>query len=157
MFSVVSDLTFCHQLLAVFESSAYTEYSYSRAATALHALDDVISCLSLTTLDASDSSVSSFTHGSVPTIFLEDGPPLTGKTCKCLPHEINDASKDYTTRVYPLPWHHTWTPSQIRDEEIRRLCWAAVSLVADHNAQCMALGRDIPKFFMSLPGNVRFP
>ncbi|KXN93315.1 hypothetical protein AN958_00240, partial [Leucoagaricus sp. SymC.cos] len=148
-----ADLAKAQFLLAIFESSAYTEYSYSRAMTALHALDDVIQSLSLATLDARDPSVSSFTHGSVPTVFLEDGDPLTGKVCKCLPHEMNDASKDYKSRVYHLPWHPGWTPSQTHDEEIRRLCWGALSLISDHNAQCMALGRDVPNFSLNYPSN----
>ncbi|KAF5348161.1 hypothetical protein D9756_010751 [Leucocoprinus leucothites] len=148
-----ADLAKAQFLLAIFESSAYTEYSYSRATAALHALDDVITSLSLTTLDARDPSVSSFTHGSVPSVFPEDGPSLTGKICKCLPHEVNDASKDYQTRVYHLPWHHNWTREEIHEEEIRRLCWSALSLVSEHNAQCMALGRDVPNFSLNHPSN----
>ncbi|KAF9447897.1 hypothetical protein P691DRAFT_801654 [Macrolepiota fuliginosa MF-IS2] len=148
-----ADLAKAQFLLAVFESSAYTEYSYSRASAALHAMDEVIAGFPLTTNDAGDPAVSSFTRGSVPTVYLEDGPPLTGKVCKCLPHEANDASKDYASRIYHLPWHTSWSPAQNHDEEIRRLCWAALSLISEHTAQCMALGRDVPSFYLTNPGH----
>lgn len=117
----------------------------------------MIRSLALTTNDAHDETVSSFTRGSVPTVFLEDGPSLAGKVCRCLPHEANDASKDYASRTYPLPWYPHWTATQVHDEEIRRLCWASLSLISDHNTQCMALGLDVPDFFLSDPGNVRLP
>ncbi|KAJ3564619.1 hypothetical protein NP233_g8177 [Leucocoprinus birnbaumii] len=149
------DLAKAQFLLAIFESSAYTEYSRTRATAALHALDDAISGLSLTTLDARDPSASVFTHGSVPTIFLEDGPPLAGRTCKCLPYDADHPSKNYETRAYSLPWPHhiSGSRSDVHDEEIRRLCWSALSLVSDHNAQCMALGREVPNFALNHPGN----
>lgn len=153
----VHSLTGVSQLLAIFESSAFTEHSYARASATLHALDEVLASLSLTTNDMHDPTVSSFPHGTVPVVFLDDGPPLAGRNCKCLPHEENDAARDYSSRVYHLPWNPEWTSAQIHDEEIRRLCWAALGIISEHNAQCMALGREVPNFYLNNPGNVSPP
>ncbi|KAJ6607183.1 hypothetical protein B0H10DRAFT_1956531 [Mycena sp. CBHHK59/15] len=40
-----------------------------------------------------------------------------------------------------LPWDPTWSAREIRDEECRRLCWSALSLVTSYRAECMALAR----------------
>jgi hypothetical protein len=117
----------------------------------------MIRVLALTTIDAHDKVASSYASGAVPAVFLEDGPPIAGRTCMCIPQEVNDAAKDYATRSCSLPWSPNWTSAQIHDEEIRRLCWGSVSLICDYTSQCMALGREVSTFFLADPGNVCFP
>ncbi|KAF7782921.1 transcriptional regulator family: Fungal Specific TF [Agaricus bisporus var. burnettii] len=148
-----ADLAKARFLLAVFETSAYTDYSDSRATAALHALDEMIRALTLTTIDVHDKAASSYTSGAVPTVFLEDGPSIAGRTCMCIPEEVNDASKNYATRNCSLPWSLNWTSNQIHEEEIRRLCWASLSLICDYTVQCAALGRDVSTFYLTDPGN----
>jgi hypothetical protein len=108
-------------------------------------------------IDMHDKTASSYASGAVPAVFLEDGPSIAGKTCMCIPQELHDSSKDYATRSCSLPWSPHWTSAQIHDEEVRRLCWASLSLICDHTAQCMALGRDVSTFFLANPENVCLP
>ena len=54
-----------------------------------------------------------------------------------------------------LPWDPAWTAREIRDEEIRRLCWGALVLVAGYSAQCAAFNKDTPNFYLMNPANVR--
>lgn len=110
--------------------------------------------LLLPTLDTENPAVSSFSHGAVPAIFLDDGPSLTGKTCECLSQDPNEVSRDSEIRMHHVPRSHSQTNKAAGDEEIRRLCWGALSLISEHNAQCMALGRDVHDFSLNHPDNV---
>ena len=114
----------------------------------------MIQILLLPTLDTGNPSVSSFSHGAVPAVFLDDGPSLTGKTCECLSQDWNEVSRDFEIRVHHVSWSRSQTDKAEGKEEIRRLCWSALSLISEHNSQCMALGRDIHDFSLNHPDNV---
>lgn len=62
-----------------------------------------------------------------------------------------------STCLPTLPWDPAWTAREIRDEEIRRLCWGALVLVAEFSAQCAAFNKDMPNFYLMNPANVRLP
>jgi len=60
---------------------------------------------------------------------------------------------DHLSRPYNLPWDPSWSSNEIRDEEIRRLCWSSLSLVSEYVAQCETFSEDSPRFFLTDPSN----
>ena len=75
------------------------------------------------------------------------------KKCACHPPD-GDPPDYYSNRPYALPWDSNWTREEIQDEEIRRLCWSALSLVSEYVAQCEAFNEESPRFFLCNPSNV---
>ena len=76
------------------------------------------------------------------------------KKCACHPPDASDPPDYYSNRPYALPWDSNWTVEEIQDEEIRRLCWSALSLVSEYVAQCEAFNEESPRFFLCNPSNV---
>ena len=76
------------------------------------------------------------------------------KKCACHPPDASDPPDYYSNRPYTLPWDSNWTVEEIQDEEIRRLCWSALSLVSEYVAQCEAFNEESPRFFLCNPSNV---
>ena len=76
------------------------------------------------------------------------------KKCVCHPPDASDPPDYYSNRPYTLPWDSNWTVEEIQDEEIRRLCWSALSLVSEYVAQCEAFNEEKPRFFLCNPSNV---
>ncbi|TFK44027.1 hypothetical protein BDQ12DRAFT_717221 [Crucibulum laeve] len=145
-------------ILAIFESSAYPGYSYEAAGEALVNLDNVIRAIQLTTIDANDSDVSQYPQDSVPSIIIDEGPedplyPASDRKCTCLPPDAISPADPYSNRPYSLPWDPSWTADEIRNEEIRRLCWSALSLVSNYSAQCAAFNRPPPRLHLNEPSN----
>ncbi|THU90350.1 hypothetical protein K435DRAFT_728440 [Dendrothele bispora CBS 962.96] len=153
-------------ILTLFETSLHPQFSPEQASTSLTLLDEIISSLSLTTIDAADPDVSHFCQQTVPIVYLEVGPndnvhnnPNPNVTkCSCLPLD-SPPLDPYTPWSYALPWDPSWSRKQIRDEECRRLCWCAVGLVASFTAQCVAFDQEPPALFLSNPSNfnILFP
>lgn len=141
-------------MLALFESSAHPHYSPDRLASSLILLDDIIRDNTLTTIDANDRDVSSFPAGCVPTIHLEGPEEPPSRKCACIPSDAVHPPNPFTSWSYTLPWDSSWTDVQIRDEECRRLCWTALSLICDYTSQCVAFNKQPPNFFLSDSGNV---
>lgn len=79
---------------------------------------------------------------------------LLHKKCACLPTDGIDSPDHFSSRTHMLPWDSNWTAEEIQDEEIRRLCWAALSLVSEYVAQCEAFNEEPPRFFLCDPSNV---
>ncbi|OCH89059.1 hypothetical protein OBBRIDRAFT_733272 [Obba rivulosa] len=127
-------------ILALFESSCHPEFSPHRAAAALQLLDRIIQVLSLTFLDVNDPDSSIFTPRAVPVVYL---PPShhSPSQCTCLAPpgspNVNPDAMAFSFSFNP-PWDPSWTDSEARREECRRLCWAALTLVASYTAQCTA-------------------
>ncbi|KAJ7108310.1 hypothetical protein C8R44DRAFT_636865, partial [Mycena epipterygia] len=40
-----------------------------------------------------------------------------------------------------LPWDPRWSAREVKDEEVRRVCWSALGLVTGWRMECLALGR----------------
>ncbi|KAF8149340.1 hypothetical protein B0H34DRAFT_733344 [Crassisporium funariophilum] len=150
-------------VLALFESSAYPHHSSNRATNALIALDEIIRNMTLTTVDTNDREVCLFSPNTVPMVLVDGGVEdhlMNNRKCSCLPPDAIEPPDPYTTsRPYILPWDSTWNQDEIRDEEIRRLCWAALSLVSEYVAQCEAFNEQPPRFFLCDPSNfgILFP
>ncbi|PPQ92783.1 hypothetical protein CVT25_003831 [Psilocybe cyanescens] len=140
-------------ILALFESSAYPHHSSSRAMSALMNLDQLIKSISLTVHDQRDRDVSTFSPDNVPMVLIDGMDSNDDRKCGCFPPGSIDPPDPYSNRPYILPWDSNWTPEEIYDEEVRRLCWSALGLVSEYVAQCQALNDDAPQFFLSEPSN----
>ncbi|KDQ27287.1 hypothetical protein PLEOSDRAFT_1076525 [Pleurotus ostreatus PC15] len=130
-------------MLSLFEMSVHPQYDPDRVVNSLVFLDNIIRHVSLTSVDAHDPDVAIF-----PT-----------RTCSCIPTDAAHPPDAFSTWAYPLPWDSSWTEVQVRDEECRRLCWSALSLVSTYTSQCAAFNRDPPNLFLTDPSNyaILFP
>ncbi|THH31408.1 hypothetical protein EUX98_g2788 [Antrodiella citrinella] len=120
-------------ILALFESSAHPEHSTERANSALQLMDRIIVTLSLQLGDIADPDATNFAERSVPSVIIDHY--TTPKRCCCFnvplgAHEFSFA--------YNAPWDPDWTPEERRKEECRRICWSALTLIANHTALCAA-------------------
>jgi len=153
---------------------------------ALINMDDIIQSIGLTMLDGDDRDVCRFARGQVPYILLSPldvgfsssnsnstSSPLDrdrerDRKCGCANLIAQQApsspdgvgrrggAEQYTNRPYYLPWPAEWTEKEVRDEEVRRLCWSAVTLVSDYVAKCEAFNDEAPRFFLADAANVSF-
>jgi len=144
------------KILALFESSAYPQHSPSRATNALLNLDQLIKNIHLTTLDLSDRDVCTFSPNHVPVVLVESGANDYNRErkCSCVPSDTLDPPNPYNNRPYHLPWDSSWSTDEIHDEEIRRLCWSALTLISEYIARCEAFNEEPPAFFLADPTNV---
>ncbi|KAJ7194475.1 hypothetical protein B0H12DRAFT_714134 [Mycena haematopus] len=122
-------------VIAQYEASAHPDYHPDRLARAFAFLDEVMSVLGLTSVDAGNPDVCRYARGAAPVVDVQ--PDVR---CTCFPPGSPPPGPD---RVSPsaLPWDPTWGEHEIRDEECRRVCWAALSLVTSFRVDCMALTR----------------
>ena len=141
-------------MLALFESSAHPQYSPDRLALSLVLLDDIIRENSITMIDARDREVSMFNAGCVPIVHVGGVDDSPDRKCACIPTDAVQPPNPFTSWSYVLPWDSSWTDTQTRDEECRRLCWTALSLICDYLSQCAAFNKQPPNFFLSDPRNV---
>ncbi|KAG6896006.1 hypothetical protein C0992_010937 [Termitomyces sp. T32_za158] len=139
-------------ILALFESSAHPMYSPDRVEAALVTLDYVIRTTRLTTIDADDADVLTYAAGRVPM-----APGVGGgaggdngesRKCGCIPADATQTPDAYSSWTYIPAWDARWTAREMRNEECRRLCWAALSLVCNYVSQCVAFDREPPELFI---------
>jgi len=142
------------QILSLFEISAHPQHSPERIRTSLINLDTLIRSLSLTSIDSLDRTSCRFSPGSVPVVLTDKSPSHFNENheCSCIP----DATRDpyHHHHVYSLPWASDWSPREIADEEIRRLCWSTLILISDYISQCKTFGEEYPHFYVTEPANV---
>ncbi|KAF9455732.1 hypothetical protein BDZ94DRAFT_1277462 [Collybia nuda] len=90
-----------------------------------------------------------FPADSVPMVHIDasisDSP---NRKCTCIPADAAQPPNPFTSWSYILPWDSSWTDSQIRDEECRRLCWSALNLICNYISQCAAFDIDPPEFYL---------
>ncbi|KAK7055767.1 Zn(2)-C6 fungal-type domain-containing protein [Favolaschia claudopus] len=122
-------------IIAQYEASAHPDYHPDRLARAFAFLDEVISVLGLASIDAGSADVCRYARGAAPLVNVQ--PDVQ---CACLLPGTPPPDLD---RVWSsvLPWDPNWGEREIRDEECRRVCWAALSLVTSFRTECMALTR----------------
>ncbi|KIK57927.1 hypothetical protein GYMLUDRAFT_228507 [Collybiopsis luxurians FD-317 M1] len=135
-------------ILTLFEMSIHPQYNPERIEKALEFLDNIIHHLGLTSIDSSDPDVNSYPAGGVPVV-MTPGPDDPDRRCTCIPLDALNPPDPVTSWSYPPPWDSSWSPAQIRDEECRRVCWCALSLVANFNAQCVVFGCKRPELFLN--------
>jgi len=144
-------------MLALFESSAHPQYTPARAASSINY---IIRRLQLTVTDSTDPDVSSFKHHHVPSVKprSSSGSKDSPQKCSCIPLPPNanlPADHYSSTWSYAPPWDSNWTPHEIYNEECRRLCWSALTIVAGYSSQSAAFDKEPSQFFLTDPGNVR--
>ncbi|KAH8796188.1 hypothetical protein DL96DRAFT_1644769 [Flagelloscypha sp. PMI_526] len=142
--------------LAVFENSAHELYSAQRAEKSLHLLDEIIERLSLLQIDALDRGTVKYTSSQPPVVpmdmlFVPDEQSATSAlivgdepqlNCRCvLPSD--QQPNPYANCSYVLPWNPGWTSAEIRQEEIRRVCWASLGLISDFLVTRVTFGQGI--------------
>ena len=113
--------------------------------------------MSLTTIDTHDHEVSLFSPNTVPMVLCDsplDDYALRERKCGCFPPDSREPPDHYATRPYTLPWDPAWTADEVRREEIRRLCWASLTLISEYVARCEAFNEDAPHFNLCDPSNV---
>jgi hypothetical protein len=80
--------------------------------------------------------------------------PQDGK-CSCIPPNTPIPQDHHASFwSYPLPWDSTWSHTEVRKEQSRRLCWSALNLVASYTSRCALLNKKPPNFFLGNPANV---
>lgn len=92
-----------------------------------------------------------FPPGTVPMVLCDSGLDdyaARDRKCSCIPIDARDPPDHYSTRPYVLPWGDNWTAEEVRAEEIRRLCWASLTLVSEYVARCEAFNEEAPLFFL---------
>ncbi|KAF8137874.1 hypothetical protein K438DRAFT_2023529 [Mycena galopus ATCC 62051] len=122
-------------IIAQYEASAHPEYHPDRLARAFAFLDEVISVLGLTSVDAGNPEVCRYGRGAAPVVDVQPD-----ARCACLPPGTPPPGPDHVSPS-ALVWDPSWGEHEIRDEECRRVCWAALSLVTSFRVDCMALTR----------------
>ncbi|KAJ7060362.1 hypothetical protein C8F01DRAFT_1369999 [Mycena amicta] len=146
-------------LIAQYEASAHPEYHPDRVVRALRFLDEVLTALGLTGLDAARADVCRFAHETPPLVIVPSlvvpsqspsaaptpaSSPPPQSTCTCLPSD-NPPSRLETpppsALARALPWDPAWGYRQLRDEECRRVVWGALSLATSVRTECLAMGR----------------
>ncbi|KAJ7694383.1 hypothetical protein B0H17DRAFT_1057522 [Mycena rosella] len=145
-------------ILVLYESSAHPQHHPDRVADALRLLDQILQTISVSTLDIMDRDVARFGNGSVPLVTVPYRPQLYERRCTCMPpgSPPPDTTHSWTT---PLRWDPGWTPTEVRNEECRRLSWSALSLATSYLIQCVAFDREMPVLELSNPANyaIYFP
>ncbi|KAJ7810109.1 hypothetical protein B0H13DRAFT_1467350, partial [Mycena leptocephala] len=98
-------------------------------------LDEVISVLELTSIDAGSGDVCRYAHGAAPVVNVQ--PDMQ---CACFPPGAPPSDPD---RMWSgtLGWEPSWGEREIRDEEYRRVCWAALGLATSFRTRFLALSR----------------
>ncbi|KAL0569731.1 hypothetical protein V5O48_012229 [Marasmius crinis-equi] len=125
-------------ILCLFESSAHPHYDPARHMSALTLLSNLIRNLSLSTIDIDDPDVCRFTPNTVPSVQVSSDKALS-RRCQCIPSDAQEPPDNRSSWSYPLSWNPSWTDVQAKDEECRRVCWAALSMVASYSVHVAAL------------------
>lgn len=155
-------LTVTPQILALFEASTHPEHSQTRADAALQFVDRIVRTLSLPMIDIGDPDVCNYNPRSIPVVYFPSGYTSPDR-CRC----VGSASSPQTptsppTRYsfnfsYAPPWDEHAPVEERRKEECRRICWAALSLIANYTAQCAAFHQDPIELTLTEPSNVSTP
>lgn len=111
----------------------------------------MISALGLTTIDAGNPDVCRYAPDACPGVDVQPD-----AQCACFPPGTPPPDPDHVWSS-ALPWDPSWDEHEIRDEECRRVSWAALTLVTSFRMECIALTRpdDSQALRICDPSNVR--
>ncbi|KDQ17331.1 hypothetical protein BOTBODRAFT_53448 [Botryobasidium botryosum FD-172 SS1] len=150
--------------ICMFDCSGHGEYSTDRALQSLDQLDCILQMHRLTMIDAPMDDVTVY-HLAVPITVVRpsDSPPGTSETCSCMKVRADVLEVDTVCPGDP-GWDVTWEAGQIQQEEIRRVCWSSLRLVASHigimpqharRVACLSF-TDPQKFCLYFPGEALY-
>lgn len=140
------------KILALFECSAHPQHSSERIRASLVNLDSLIRNLSLTSIDSHDRTACRFSLGRVPVVQTDTPLDTFAKEYKCScisPDMLDPLNQDCS-----LSWDPSWSPHQISDEEVRRLCWSSLAIISDYVLHCEMFNDEPPRFYVTEPSNV---
>ncbi|KAJ7260366.1 hypothetical protein B0H12DRAFT_1107906 [Mycena haematopus] len=145
-------------ILVLYESSAHPEYHPDRVAASLRVLDQILKTISVSTIDMVDPNVARFKSNAVPVVTVPYNPHHYERKCTCMPPGSLPPDNTQTWSM-PLQWDPSWSASEVRNEECRRLAWSALSLATSYLIQCVAFDREMPVLELSNPANyaILFP
>ncbi|KAJ9101792.1 hypothetical protein QFC21_003131 [Naganishia friedmannii] len=149
-------------VLMAFEFYPYPQHSFDRTVSAIHLFDSIAHMFQLLACDVSDERVSIFIPNAVPVLTLEaGGSPQTGNpaaTREEIVRSSHEAEEQEEIKELikwsPKPqWPVHWSVAQVRQDEARRMCWTASSMVANFSLWTHTLGLQPLDLYMSNPAN----
>jgi hypothetical protein len=143
-------------ILAAFEAYPHQFHASHRFANALQNLDTIIQAFQLLALDVNDERASIFIPGQVPLLASDSEDVLAVRPIKADTSPTDSSARGQVMAKWaPEPaWPLEWTPTQIRQDEMRRMCWIASSM-AGHLEQFRNMtGERPPGYYMAKPENV---
>lgn len=98
------------------------------------------------------------THPSSRLLHREPHPKPSDSRCICsdltLGRHWSGAQEHAPLWLSTAAWDPSWTVTEIKREECRRLCWNALSIAAGYSTFRSAHGLDTPDMFVLQPANV---
>ena len=143
-------------ILAAFEAYPHSDHASHRFANALQNLDTIIQAFQLLALDVNDERASIFIPGQIPLLANDSDDVLSVRPIKADTSPTDSSSRGQALAKWaPEPaWPLQWTPAEIRQDELRRMCWIASSM-AGHLSQFRSMTGQRPiDFYMAKPENV---
>jgi len=143
-------------ILAAFEAYPHSDHASHRFANALQNLDTIIQAFQLLALDVNDERASIFIPGQIPLLANDSDEVLSVRPIKADTSPTDSSSRGQALAKWaPEPaWPLQWTPAEIRQDELRRMCWIASSM-AGHLSQFRSMTGQRPiDFYMAKPENV---
>jgi hypothetical protein len=149
-------------VLMAFEFYPYPQHSQERTVSAVHLFDSIAHMFQLLASDVSDDRVSIFIPGAVPVLTLpstsptSDAPGTTHEEIVRSSHEAEEEEEiKQLVKWSPQPqWPVHWSVAQVRQDEARRMCWTASSMIANYSCWTHTLGLRPLELYMSNPANV---
>lgn len=150
-------------VLMAFEFYPYPQHSFDRTVSAVHLFDGIAHMFQLLASDVSDDRVSIFIPGAVPVLTPPPDSTHSGNTTQeeivRSSHEAEEQEEiKQLIKWSPRPqWPVHWSAAQVRQDEARRMCWTASSMVANFSLWTHTLGMTPLDLYMSNPANVSAP
>lgn len=147
-------------VLMAFEFYPYPQHSQERTISAVHLFDSIAHMFQLLAGDVSDDRVSIFIPGAVPVLTLPSppaaAPATTHEEIVRSSHEAEEEEEiQQLVKWSPQPqWPVHWSVAQVRQDEARRMCWTASSMIANFSLWMHTLGMPPLDLYMSNPANV---
>jgi hypothetical protein len=146
-------------VLMAFEFYPYPQHSYDRTVSAVHLFDGIAHMFQLLACDVSDDRVSIFIPGAVPVL---TPPPETAHAVTTQEEAVRSSHEAeeqeeiaQLIKWSPRPqWPVYWSAAQTRQDEARRMCWTASSMIANFSLWAHTLGTAPLDLYMSNPANV---
>jgi hypothetical protein len=143
-------------ILTAFEAYPHTYHASHRFANALQNLDTIIQAFQLLAMDVKDERASIFIPNQLPLLANDSEDTLPVRPIKAdTSWTESSAQGQLISRWAPEPaWPLEWSVGQIRQDEMRRMCWIASSM-AGHLSQFRNMTGEQPlDLYMTKPENV---
>ena len=146
-------------VLMAFEFYPYPQHSQERTISAVHLFDSIAHMFQLLAGDVSDDRVSIFIPGAVPVLTITSAPTTVTTTHEEIVRSSQEAEEEeeiqQLVKWSPQPqWPVHWSVAQVRQDEARRMCWTASSMIANLSLWMHTLGMHPPDLYMTNPANV---